>query len=60
MPMKTRAFVKLLMKNGFVKVSQAGSHAKFVKGDKTVIVPIHARELPKGIENSMRKQAGLK
>ncbi|MFT8556027.1 type II toxin-antitoxin system HicA family toxin [Liquorilactobacillus hordei] len=59
MPMKTRDFVKLLKANGFKKVSQAGSHAKFVKDDKTVIVPMHARELPKGIEHSMRKQAGL-
>jgi predicted RNA binding protein YcfA (HicA-like mRNA interferase family) len=59
MPMKTRDFVKLLKANGFKKISQTGSHAKFVKDDKTVIVPMHARELPKGIEHSMRKQAGL-
>lgn len=60
MPIKTREFVRLLEKNGFIKVSQSGSHSKFVKEDKTVIVPMHARELPKGIEHSMRKQAGLK
>ena len=60
MPIKTREFVRLLEKNGFIKISQSGSHSKFVKEDKTVIVPMHARELPKGIEHSMRKQAGLK
>lgn len=60
MPIKTREFVRLLEKNGFIKVSQSGSHSKFVKEDKTVIVPMLARELPKGIEHSMRKQAGLK
>ncbi|MFT8660169.1 type II toxin-antitoxin system HicA family toxin, partial [Liquorilactobacillus ghanensis] len=42
MPMKTRDFVKLLKANGFKKISQTGSHAKFVKDDKTVIVPMHA------------------
>lgn len=60
MPIKTREFVRLLEKNGFIKISQSGFHSKFVKEDKTVIVPMHARELPKGIEHSMRKQAGLK
>ncbi|CAM3082668.1 Predicted RNA binding protein YcfA, dsRBD-like fold, HicA-like mRNA interferase family [Lactobacillus bombicola] len=60
MPMKTKEFVRLLKRNGFVKVSQTGSHAKYRNGTRQVIVPIHARELPKGIEHSMMKQAGLR
>ena len=33
--------VTMLQENGFVLKSQKGSHLKFVKGDKTVIVPNH-------------------
>lgn len=51
--------MKLIKTNDFKKVSQTGSQAKFVKGDKTAIFPMYARELPKDIEHSVRKQAGL-
>lgn len=57
--MKTRDFVKLIKTNDFKKVSQTGFQAKFVKDDKTAIFPMYARELPKGIEYSVRKQAGF-
>ena len=39
--------IDLLKKNGFVLKSQKGSHMKFVKGDKTVVVPNHGS---KGVE----------
>jgi mRNA interferase HicA len=37
----------LLKNNGFVQVSQKGSHIKLKNGDKIVIVPNHGK---KGIE----------
>lgn len=61
MPSKTREIIKLLKKNGFVKVSQNGSHAKFKNFDtgRIVIVPIHNGDIPNGTERNILKQAGL-
>ena len=62
MPMKPREMIKLLQDNGFVEVSQNGSHKKMYKEETntTVIVPVHSVELKKGTEQSILKQAGLK
>nr|DAX75498.1 MAG TPA: hypothetical protein [Caudoviricetes sp.] len=53
--------VKLLKKNGFYKVSQRGSHIKMRddKGHQTT-VPMHNKDLDKGTEDAILKQAGLK
>ena len=42
-------------------VSQNGSHVKLVNTDKniTIIVPYHNRELKKGLEKAILKQAGI-
>ena len=49
MPMKPREMIKLLQDNGFVEVSQNGSHRKMFKEETntTVIVPVHSTELKK-------------
>lgn len=49
MPMKPREMIKLLQDNGFVEVSQNGSHKKMYKEETntTVIVPVHSAELKK-------------
>ncbi|WP_432707756.1 type II toxin-antitoxin system HicA family toxin [Leuconostoc citreum] len=64
MPLSVRKMIKLLENNGFVEVSQSGSHKKFVnkKTGKTTTVPYHTggREIPKGTERNILKQAGLK
>ena len=62
MPMTPREMIKLLMKNGFVKVSQNGSHIKLQNAEtnKTIIVPYHSKELKKGTEQGILKEAGLK
>lgn len=62
MPLTPQEMIRLLKKNGFKEVSQNGSHRKLVnaKTKKTVIVPIHAKELKKGMEQAILKQAGLK
>ena len=61
MPMKPREMIKLLQDNGFVEVSQNGSHKKMFreKTNTTIIVPIHSKELKKGTEKAILKQAGL-
>lgn len=53
--------IDLLLQNGYVKKSQKGSHVKYVKGDRTVIVPNHtSKGIEKGTYNNILKQAGLK
>lgn len=50
--------VKKLKRLGFECVSQKGSHRKYKKEDKTVIVPMHS-EIAKGTLKSILLQAGL-
>lgn len=69
MPMKPLELVRLLKKNGFIEVSQRGSHLKMYNPvtkvsipipKVSIPIPIHAREMKKGIENAILKRAGLK
>ncbi|MFC6201681.1 type II toxin-antitoxin system HicA family toxin [Lactiplantibacillus nangangensis] len=63
MPMKPRQIVKLLKENGFIEKSQNGSsHLKMFNPSTnvTVMVPIHAKELGKGLENAILREANLK
>lgn len=62
MPMTSKEMLKLLKKNGFVEVGQNGSHIKLrnPKNNKTVIVPYHIKDLKKGLEQEILKQAGLR
>lgn len=61
MPMTPKQMIKLLKKNGFYKVSQRGSHIKMRddNGHQTT-VPMHNKDLDKGTEDAILKQAGLK
>ncbi len=60
--MSSREMLKLLRKNGFEEVSQNGSHMKLKNPEtgRTVIVPYHSKDLKKGMEQAILKQAGLK
>ena len=62
MPMTSIEMIKYLKKNGFESVSQNGSHVKMKNAQtgKTVIVPYHSKDLKRGMEQSILKQAGLK
>ena len=62
MPIKPKDIIKLLSENGFITVSQNGSHVKLrnTETGKQVIVPLHNKDLKKGTEQAIRKQAGLK
>ena len=51
----------MLQENGFVLKSQKGSHMKFEKDDKIVIVPNHnSKGVEKGTYYSILRQTGLK
>jgi len=62
MPMSSKEMLKLLKENGFISISQNGSHVKLKNPEtgKTVIVPYHSKDLKKGLEQAILKQAGLK
>ena len=62
MPMKPREMIRLLIDNGFIEVSQRGSHVKMFNPEtnKTIIVPMHSKEMKKGTEQGILKEAGLK
>jgi len=50
--------IKGLERNGFHFIKQRGSHRKYKKDGRTVIVPMHY-ELAKGTLMSILEQAGL-
>ena len=62
MPMTSQEMIKFLKKNQFIVISQNGSHIKLRNPEtgKTVIVPYHSKDLKKGMEQAILKQAGLK
>ena len=62
MPMTAKEMIKLLQKNGFVEIRQNGSHKVFENKEtgRMTIVPFHAKDLKKGTEQRILKDAGLK
>lgn len=62
MPMTPKEIVKLLKENGFVEVGQSGSHLKMKNPQtgKQTTVPMHSKDLGRGLEAAILKQAGLK
>lgn len=62
MPMTAKEMIKLLKANGFEEVRQNGSHKVFENKEtgKIAIVPYHSKDLKKGTEQNILKQAGLK
>lgn len=62
MPITPKEMIRLLKKNGFIEVSQNGSHVKLknIRTGKQVIVPYHSKTMKKGLEQAILKEAGLK
>lgn len=63
MPFTSKEMIRLRLQNGFVYVkSNNGSHQKYYNPQRnvTVAVPLHTKELKKGLEQAILKQAGLK
>ncbi|WP_338343018.1 type II toxin-antitoxin system HicA family toxin [Fructobacillus fructosus] len=51
--------IKRLKREGFRVISYKGSHVMLQKGIHYTEVPMHVKELPKGLERAILKQAGL-
>ncbi len=57
--LSSKEIVRVLERNGFMFVSQRGSHAKFRKGSHTTVVPAGKKEIPIGTFKSIVRQSGL-
>ena len=55
----SRAIIDTLLRHGFVFISQKGSHKKFRKDERTVIIPDPNKEIPLGTFASILRQSGL-
>jgi predicted RNA binding protein YcfA (HicA-like mRNA interferase family) len=60
--MHSRELIKMLKKDGWYEVRQAGSHKQFKHPMKNgrVTVPHPTRDIPKGTLKSIEIQAGIK
>ncbi len=58
MERNSRKIIQRLQKDGFSLVSVVGSHHKYNKGERTVIVPHPKKDLTDGTARSIAKQAG--
>lgn len=61
MPIKPRELERLVMQAGWKYKQQNGSHRQYVHPDKSgkVTIPFHCKDIPKGTERAILKQAGL-
>ena len=62
MPLKPKEMERIILADGWVFKSQEGSHRHYVHPEKhgKVTIPFHNKDLSKGVELSILKQAGLK
>ena len=58
--MKDKELLSLLQKNGWLLDRINGSHYILVKGNQTISLPIHGKDMKKGLETVILKKAGLK
>lgn len=58
--MKDKDLLKFLKKNGWKLVRIKGSHHVLQKDGKTTVIPIHGRDVPTGLLNTILKETGLK
>ena len=58
--MRDKDLVKLLENNGWTLDRIHGSHYILVKKNQTISVPVHGKDMKKGLELAILKKAGLK
>ena len=59
--LKAKEIEKILLENGFVIKRQTGSHKIFYnpKTQKTTVVPVHTKVIPRGTVQSIIRQSDL-
>ena len=58
--MKSSEFKRWLARQGVTFGPQTGSHLKLFFGDRQTVLPMHHKDLPKGLVEDIKKQLGLK
>ena len=58
--MKDKDLLKLFIQNGWKVVRINGSHHVLQKDKQTKVIPIHGKDVPKGLLNAILKRTGLK
>lgn len=61
MPLKPIDMERILLADGWIFKNQAGSHRHYIHPFKPgkVTIPFHSKDIPKGTERSILKQAGI-
>lgn len=57
--MKDKDLLKLLLRNGWKEVNINGSYHKVKKGNQSITIPVHGKDMDKGLLQAILKQAGL-
>jgi len=62
MPIKPKEMEKIIFADGWIFKSQEGSHKHYIHPIKPgkVTIPFHCKDIPKGTEHAILKQAGIK
>lgn len=58
--MRDKDLLKLLKKNGWRLIRINGSHHILQKGEQTMTVPIHGKDVPVGLLSKILKETGVK
>lgn len=59
MERNSRKLIQKLERDGYELISVKGSHRKYRKGKRTVVVPDPKKDLPTGTVRQIYRQAGL-
>jgi mRNA interferase HicA len=57
---KSSEFIRWLARKGVTFGTQKGSHLKLFFNGRQSVLPVHGRELGKGLVEAIKKQLGLK
>ena len=58
--MRDKDLLRLLLQNRWKELHVKGSHHKLRKGTHSEITPVHGKDVPAGLLNSILKRTGLK
>lgn len=62
MPIRPKDMERMILADGRVFKRQVGSHRQYIHPGKSgrVTIPFHCRDIPKGTENAILRQAGFR
>ena len=58
--MRGKELISLLQKNGWTLIRIKGSHHIMKKGKQIEVIPVHDKELPKGLLERIIRRTGIK